>query len=74
MGELTILNYSGAKTVAWNPDKIDEVNAAEAQFNAMLEKGFSALKLNPGEGEGSKIDRFDAGAAKILMFPFLSGG
>ncbi len=74
MGELAILHYDGARTVTWDPSKHDEVQAAEAQFKALLDKGFSALEMRAGAGEGNKIDRFDATAEKILMFPFLAGG
>lgn len=74
MGELTILNYAKAKTVAWDPDKHDEVSAAKALFDAYIDKGFSALRMRSEASEGSKIDRFDASAEKILMFPFLTGG
>jgi hypothetical protein len=74
MGELTILSYSGTETVTWDPADIGDAKAAEDRFNAMIEEGFSALKLDPGDEEGNKIDRFDGDAAKILMFPFLAGG
>jgi len=74
MGELAILNYDGATTVTWDPGSVEEVEAARAQFNTLMDRGFSALKLNAGAGEGNKIDRFDAKAEKILMFPILTGG
>ena len=74
MGELAILHYSVAKTVTWDPSKREEVEAAKEQFNALMDEGFSALRISPGAGEGRKIDRFDAAAEKILMFPFLAGG
>lgn len=74
MGEMTILHYEGARTVTWNMGNEEEIDIARSQFNALLEKGFSALRLNAGEEGGRKIDQFDVRAEKILMFPILIGG
>jgi len=74
MGELTILNYGEVRNIVWQPDAPDEVQAAEQAFDEMVEKGFSALRMDIEQKGGNKIDRFDASAEKILMFPFLVGG
>jgi hypothetical protein len=74
LGELIILNYDGAKTILWDPDENRQVQVAEKEFNALIKKGFSALTIHPGKEEGKSIDCFDSRAAKILMFPILTGG
>ena len=74
MGELSIFDYGGAKTVVWDPEKAGEAKAAEARFNAMIGKGFSAIKVNPDKRAGDSIDKFDPTATRILMVPFLAGG
>lgn len=74
MGELVVLNYDGAKTIVWDPDEVHQIKTAERQFNALIEKGFSALKIKSDREEGLPVDRFDSRADKILMFPILSGG
>ena len=71
---MVILNYDGAKKIFWDPDNDHQIKTAEEQFNALIKKGFSALKVNPDKEEGHPVDCFDARAAKILMFPILSGG
>ncbi len=74
MGELSIFDYGGAETVVWDPGKDSEAKAAEARFDAMIGKGFSAIKVDPDKRAGDSINRFDPTATRILMFPFLAGG
>jgi hypothetical protein len=74
LGELVIFNYDGEKTIFWNPDEDHQIKIAEKKFYDLIEKGFSALILNPGKDEGQPVECFDVSAKKILMFPILSGG
>ncbi|MEE8400425.1 MAG: hypothetical protein V3S89_15545 [Desulfobacterales bacterium] len=74
MGELAIFNYGGSETITWDPGTDSEVRTARTRFDEMVEKGFSAIEVNPDEGAGNSIDHFDPAATRILMFPFLAGG
>jgi len=74
MGELHYLSEEGDTKVIWNPDNQDEVDAAEAQFDTLAEKGFTAFAVKKDGEKGKKITTFEPNAGKIIMVPKIGGG
>lgn len=74
MGEMSILNASGDTKVIWDPKNEDEVEAAEAQFDTLMDKGFTAYKVKKDGKKGKVIKEFDPKAGKIIMVPVVAGG
>jgi len=74
MGELSYLSEEGDTKVIWDPKNEDEIEAAEAQFDTLVEKGFTAFAVKKDGEKGKKITAFDPDAGKIIMVPKLVGG
>ncbi len=75
MGEMRILGVEGDTKVIWDPKNEDEVDAAEAQFNLLTKKGFSAFEVGVGGRKTSKkINEFDPDLGKLIMVPRAVGG
>ena len=74
MGELKIISDEGDTKVIWNPENADEVEAAEAQFDMLIDRGFTAYKVKKSGEQGKKIKKFDEDAGKIIMVPKIVGG
>ena len=74
MGELRIMGPEGDTKVIWDSENDDEVEAAEAQFDTLIDKGFLAYKVKKDGDKGSKIKKFDSEAGKIIMSPPMQGG
>ena len=74
MGEMRIISGEGDTKMLWDPANEDEVEAAEAQFDALVEKGFTAFKVKKDGEKGKKITKFDEDAGKIIMVPKIIGG
>ena len=74
MGEMRIISGEGDTKMLWDPANEDEVEAAEAQFDALIEKGFTAFKVKKDGEKGKKITKFDEDAGKIIMVPRIVGG
>ena len=74
MGELRCMSSLGDTKVIWDPKNDDEVEAAEEQFNTLIDKGFSAFEVKKGGDKGKKITKFNPNAGKIIMVPEIVGG
>lgn len=74
MGELRYLDNTGDQKVVWDIDNDDEVEAAEATFDTLTEKGFTAYKVKKDGTQGKKITKFDPKAGMVIMVPKLAGG
>ncbi|MHA1621623.1 MAG: hypothetical protein ACTSVO_05715 [Candidatus Heimdallarchaeaceae archaeon] len=74
MGELAIIDKTGDTKVMWDKNNDDEVEAAEDQFDNLIDKGFTAYKVKKDGEKGGKIKKFDAKAGKIIMVPKIVGG
>lgn len=71
---MEVMDPTGHTSVRWDPDNDDEVKAAEATFDAMKAKGYSAFRVEMAERRGARLDRFDPTAAKMILVPQLVGG
>lgn len=74
MGTMAILGKEGDTKVIWSPEDEDEVDAAETQFDSLLEKGFKAFNVSKDGSKGKEIKKFNPKAGKIIMVPALVGG
>lgn len=75
MGELRVLGKEGDTKVIWDPKNEDEVEAAEAQFNSLTKKGFTAYEVGvSGRKTSRKVAEFDPDMGKVIMVPKIAGG
>jgi len=74
MGEMRTLCDKGDTKVIWDPKNEDEVEAAEEQFNTLMDKGFTAFSVKKDGKKHKRIDEFDPKAGKIIMVPRMAGG
>jgi hypothetical protein len=74
MGELAILDNTGDTKVLWDTHNQDEIDAAEEQFDTLIDKGFTAYSVKKDGEKGRKITKFDPDAGKIIMVPRIVGG
>jgi len=75
MGELRILSAKGDSKMLWDPTNDDEVEAAEAQFDLLLEKDFKIFKVGKDhEKTGGALKKFPATAGKLIAVPRIVGG
>ena len=72
--EMSIMGKEGDTKVIWNPENEDEVEAAEAQFDALIAKGFSAFSVGKRGKKDERIEEFDPEAGKIILVPQIRGG
>jgi len=74
MGEIRWLDETGDSRITWNPENEDQVDAAEAQFDVLLGKGYKAFRVKKDGSQGQQIKKFDAEAGTIIMTKGLVGG
>jgi hypothetical protein len=74
MGEMRCMDKTGDTKVIWDPKNDDEVDAAEDQFNSLIDKGFTAYSVKKNGEKGKVIKEFDPDAGKIIMVPVVRGG
>lgn len=75
MGEMSILNKEGDTKVIWDPDNEDECEAAESQFDDLMDRGFTAFEVGKAGKKTSKVvKKFDPELGKLIMVPKLKGG
>lgn len=75
MGELRKLDKTGDTKIIWDPDKQDEVDAAEETFNRLIKKGYNAFEVGlRGKKTSRKVTKFDPNLEKLILAPALQGG
>ena len=74
MGEMRTLAAEGDLKVMWDPKNEDEVEAANEQFDALIDKGYAAYSVKKDGEQGKKITKFSPSAGKIIMVPPIGGG
>ena len=75
MGELRVMDQKGDIKTVWDPENEDECQAAEKQFNNLINKKFLAFKVKKTTGnKGAQITKFDPNAGRIIMSPPIVGG
>jgi len=75
MGELKILDpQAGDLKVRWDPDNEAETEAAESQFNDLIDKGFRAYAVKKNGDPGREIKKFNPDAGALIMVPKIVDG
>jgi hypothetical protein len=74
MGELAILDNTGDTKVIWDVENQDEIDAAKAQFDLLIKKGFTAYSVKKDGEKNRKITSFDPNSGKIILVPTIVGG
>jgi len=74
MTEMRWLDKTGDLKITFDPGNEDEVEAAEAQFDELVAKGYTAFAAEKDGSKGKKMKNFDARAARIILVPKLAGG
>lgn len=74
-GCMAIMGERGDSKLQWNPAVKSEVDAARLQFAHLINNGYAAFKLSPGNGgEYEQVRAFDAQAERYIMAPQMVGG
>ena len=74
MSELRIMGKVGDTKVIYDKNNEDEVEAARDQFETLLEKGFTAFKVDKDGGKGRKVTKFDPKEERYILVPKIVGG
>jgi hypothetical protein len=75
MSEMRIMDVeAGDLKVIWDADNQEEVDAARAQFDALLKKGYFAYRVGEKGKKAEQIKKFDPEAEKIILSPAVQGG
>ena len=75
MGEMRVLSGKGDTKVIWDPSNDDEVDAAKAQFELLMEKGFKIFKVGKDHKEtGGALKKFPKRSGKLIAIPRIVGG
>lgn len=72
--EMRVISGEGDTKVLWDPKNTDEVCAAKAQFDSLMNKKFSAFEVEKSGDPGKQIKKFKPKAGKIIMVPPIQGG
>ena len=72
--EYRILDKTGDTKVIFDKKVPEEVEAAKAQFDALIEKGFKAFTVKKNGEPGKQVKIFDAKAERYIFVPALVGG
>lgn len=64
-----ILDHTGDSELEWDANNEIEIKNIEKKFDEMIEKGYSAFKVDPETKKSIKIKKFDPLAEKILLTP-----
>jgi len=74
MGFMEIIDATGHTKHVWDSDNQEEVDAAEAVYDSLTEKGYRAFRVKKDGDEGERMTEFDPNAESMIMMPALKGG
>jgi hypothetical protein len=74
MASMHILDYTGDRTLTWDPSTGEGVESARAAFNAKRKDGYWGYALTGPEHQAEVIKTFDPLADHIVVRPQLVGG
>lgn len=64
----------GDTKIMYDPKNEDEVEIAEEQFNALIDKGFKAYKVKKDGEKGVAVKVFKPSEGKYILVPPIVGG
>ena len=74
MGEMRVIGTEGDTKVIWDTRNEIEIDAARKQFDSLVEKGFTAYRVDKDGDKDGKMKSFDKTAGKIILVPAIAGG
>ncbi len=74
IGEMSVMDASGHKQLRWNTGKPEEIAAAQATFDRLLENGYSAFGSKKKTEAKHLVRTFDPTMEELVMVPKTVGG
>jgi len=74
IGEMSVMDSSGHQQLKWNRNNSDEIAAAQAVFNRLMEQGYSAFGAKTKTAPRNSMKTFDPEAEEVVMVPRIAGG
>lgn len=74
MGTIIEMGSKGDVKVVWDRHNAREVKSARQMFNDLIDKGYSAFRVDKHGGKGEKVTAFDEKAETLVMVPRIVGG
>lgn len=74
MNEMSVMDETGDTKTIWNPENVDEVQAARDTFDLLKRKNYLAYSVKNDGEKGNIIRKFDPELGKIIMVPPVIGG
>lgn len=74
MNEMCVMDETGDTKTIWNPENVDEVQAARDTFDLLKRKNYLAYSVKNDGEKGNIIRKFDPELGKIIMVPPVIGG
>jgi hypothetical protein len=71
---MKVMGGEGDVKVIWDESKSDEVEAARATFDKLIEKGYKAFSVKKNGEKSEMITVFDPDLEKIILAAQISGG
>lgn len=71
---MQFMSDEGDSRIIWDPDNPDEVDAARAQFDTLVGKGYQAYAVRRGGEKGERVRKFEATAERLILAPATRGG
>lgn len=74
IGEMSIMDASGHKELKWDMNKQEEIAEAEAVFERLVRKGYSAFGSRDEAEAKQALKTFDPTMKEMVMVPRMVGG
>lgn len=75
MGSFAVMGQEGDTKVIWDPTNADEVEAARAQWDALVgKKRFAAFAVGARGQKAEQVREFDPTIEKLILVPPMAGG
>jgi len=74
IGEMSIMDASGHKQLKWKTGTPEEVAAAQATFDRLIERGYSAFGSKTKTEQKHAMKTFDPTMEEVVMVPRTVGG
>jgi hypothetical protein len=71
---LQYMSDEGDSRIIWDPDNPDEVDAARAQFDTLVGKGYQAYSVRRGGEKGERVRKFSPDLERLILAPASVGG
>lgn len=74
VGEMSIMDASGHKELKWNTGNPEEIAAAKATFDRLVERGYTAFGSEKKAESKHAMKTFDPTMEEVVMVPRTVGG